>query len=208
MSTAFLVSSIVIMLVITYAATVFNRSSFDSRSRAQVYPSNTPTRTPTPIRTPTRTPTPIRTPTRTPTPIRTPTRTPTAIRTPTRTPTQIRTPTPTPANYSCPGTCKPPWKKCPQGMCDDPRGQCVITYHCCVLCGPTPTTPVCVGENQPCTNPPRPCCPPGDPFNSAYCAKDGLCHYCGNTGSPCGNNGIDCCYPNQCVNNTCMRFGP
>ncbi len=54
-STAFLVSNIVIMLAITYAASIANRTSFDLRSHA-VYP------TVTPIRTPTRTPTPIPTP--------------------------------------------------------------------------------------------------------------------------------------------------
>jgi hypothetical protein len=48
MTTAFLITSIFIMLVITFAATIFNRTSFDFRSRA-VYPTNTPTRTPTPI---------------------------------------------------------------------------------------------------------------------------------------------------------------
>jgi len=204
MSTAFLISSIVIMLVITYAATVFNRSSFDSRSRAQVYPSNTPTRTPTPIRTPTRTPTPIRTPTRTPTPIRTPTRTPTAIRTPTRTPTQIRTPTPTPANYSCPGTCKPPWKKCPQGMCDDPRGQCVITYHCCVPCAPTPTPIPCANRGKSCINPSRPCCEPLNEFYNSYCSIDGTCKYCGILNAACSSVGIDCCAPNICVSDYCI----
>ena len=69
---------------------------YDVTCSGYLYPTPTPTATPTPTPTPTATPTPTPTPTATPTPTPTPTATPT----PTPTPTATPTPTPTLAPFS------------------------------------------------------------------------------------------------------------